>query len=391
MSKNERQKGDLLVEFFSEEIPARMQVGSGKQLENLFRKSLVSRYINFNSCKTYTGPRHLAIIIRDLDLIQKNQVIEKRGPRLGSDEKAINGFLKSNNISLSDTIIKNTNNGDFYFYSQNVIGANSAKILPDIINQIIYGFVWSKSQRWAYSDLKWARPLRNILMILNDELVEGKIKIGNNTFLEFTNYTFGHRHNYQKIIVKNINEYERLLNNNNVILDREIRKNNILNDIDLILRKKKLQLKQDNSLLDEITGLVESPNVMLGSIDNEFMSLPPEVLSTAMKVHQKYFSIIDEKNKLAPKFLFVSNALPEENRNISITEGNERVLRARLSDASFFWKVDSLKSFDQYNKKITRVATYFIKEFRHVVDSVMYNSPYAFIFTFCNSMFSHFF
>jgi glycyl-tRNA synthetase beta chain len=358
MNKNKREKGDLLVEFFSEEIPARMQVGSGEQLENLFRKNLVSRDINFNTCKIYTGPRHLAIIIRDIDLIQKNQVIEKRGPRLGSDEKAINGFLKSNNISLSDTIIKNKNNGDFYFYSQNVIGANSAKILPDIINQIIYGFVWSKSQRWAYSNLKWARPLRNILILLNDELVEGKIKIGNNTYLEFTNYTFGHRHNEQKIIVKNINEYERLLNNNYVILDREIRKNNILNDIDLLLNKKELQLKQDNSLLDEITGLVEFPNVMLGSIDNEFMSLPPEVLSTAMKVHQKYFSIIDDKNKLAPNFLFVSNALPEKNRNISITEGNERVLRARLSDASFFWKVDTSKSSEHYNKKIEKILFY---------------------------------
>jgi glycyl-tRNA synthetase beta chain len=103
-----------------------------------------------------------------------------------------------------------------------------------------------------------------------------------------------------------------------------------------LLNKKKLLLKQDNALLDEILGLVEFPNVLLGSIDNQFMSLPPEVLSTAMKVHQKYFSIIDDKKNLAPKFLFVSNALSEKNRNISITEGNERVLRARLSDASFF-------------------------------------------------------
>ena len=99
----------------------------------------------------------------------------------------------------------------FIFIHKMLIGANSAKILPDIINQIIYGFVWSKSQRWAYSDLKWARPLRNILILLNDQLVEGKIKIGNNTFLEFTNYTFGHRHNGQKIIVNNINEYERFI------------------------------------------------------------------------------------------------------------------------------------------------------------------------------------
>ena len=358
MSKIDAQKGDLLVEFFSEEIPARLQVGSGEQLEYLFVKKLVSRELSFDSCKTYTGPRHLAIIIRDIDLVQKDQLVEKRGPRVGSDEKAINGFLKSNNISLSDTIVKKTNNGDFYFYSQNIVGENTAKILPDIINEIIFDFLWSKSQRWAYSDLKWARPLRNILILLNDEPVDGKIKIGKNTFLNFTNFSFGHRHHNQKIIVKSINQYEDLLKNNNVIIDRESRKNKILSDIDLLLNNKQLNLKQDNTLLDEITGLVEFPNVMLGTIDNEFMSLPPEVLSTAMKVHQKYFTIFDNKKKLAPKFIFVSNALSEKNRNIRITEGNQRVLRARLSDASFFWKVDTSNSLDYFNKKLKKVLFY---------------------------------
>ena len=358
MSKIDAQKGDLLVEFFSEEIPARFQVGSGEQLENLFVKKLVSKEVSFDSCKTYTGPRHLAIIIRDIDLVQKDQLVEKRGPRLGSDEKAINGFLKSNNISLSDTIVKKTNNGDFYFYSQNIVGENTAKILPDIINEIIFDFVWSKSQRWAYSDLKWARPLRNILILLNDEPVDGKIKIGKNTFLNFTNFSFGHRHHNQKIIVKSINQYEDLLKNNNVMIDRETRKNKILSDIDLLLNNKQLNLKQDNTLLDEITGLVEFPNVMLGTIDNEFMSLPPEVLSTAMKVHQKYFTIFDNKKKLAPKFIFVSNALSEKNRNIRITEGNQRVLRARLSDASFFWKIDTSNSLDHFNKKLKKVLFY---------------------------------
>ena len=358
MSKIDAQKGDLLVEFFSEEIPARLQVGSGEQLENLFVKKLVSRELSFDTCKTYTGPRHLAIIIRDIDLVQKDQLVEKRGPRLGSDEKAINGFLKSNNISLSDTIVKKTNNGDFYFYSQNIVGENTAKILPDIINEIIFDFLWSKSQRWAYSDLKWARPLRNILILLNDEPVDGKIKIGKNTFLNFTNFSFGHRHHNQKIIVKSINQYEDLLKNNNVIIDRETRKNKILSDIDLLLNNTTLNLKQDYTLLDEITGLVEFPNVMLGTIDNEFMSLPPEVLSTAMKVHQKYFTIFDNKKKLAPKFIFVSNALSEKNRNIRITEGNQRVLRARLSDASFFWKVDTSNSLDDLNKKLKKVLFY---------------------------------
>ena len=190
MNSIEKSRGNLLLEFFSEEIPARMQLNSEIQLQNLFAKSLTQRDIAFESFKTFSGPRHLSILIKSIELEQKDQEIEKRGPRLDANQKAIDGFLKSNQLKTDETIIKETNNGKFYFHSQMIKGKKTYEILPDIISEIVNGFVWPKSQRWANTDLKWARPLRNIVLLLNDDVVKGKVKIGKNVFLNFTNFTF---------------------------------------------------------------------------------------------------------------------------------------------------------------------------------------------------------
>ena len=289
---------------------------------------------------------------------QKNQIIEKRGPRLGSNEKAIHGFLKSNNIQENDIVIKDTKNGKFYFYHNHINGINTSEVLPDIINEIIDSFVWPKSQRWAYSELRWARPLRNILLLLNNQLVKGKVAIDKNNSLYFSNYTFGHRHDSKKIEVRSIDDYESLLEKNKVILDRDKRRNKIVSDTKLLLKDKSIKLLDDDHLLDEILGLIEFPNVLIGSIDEQFMNLPKEVLTTAMRVHQKYFSIIDNKNNLVPKFLFVSNTIPEKERDKRVIEGNERVLKARLSDSNFFWKTDTSITIKILNEKLKNVLFY---------------------------------
>ena len=358
MSKNNDNKGKLLLELFSEEIPARMQINSEKQLSSLFEKSLIKRDIGYGSFLTFSSSRHLSIIINNLDLKQKNHIIEKRGPRVGSDKKAISGFLKSNNIQENDIVIKDTKNGKFYFYHNHINGINTSEVLPDIINEIIDSFVWPKSQRWAYSELKWARPLRNILLLLNNQLVEGKVAIDKNKSLYFSNYTFGHRHDSKKIEVGSIDDYESLLEKNKVILDRDKRRNKIVSDAKLLLKDKSIKLLDDDHLLDEILGLIEFPNVLIGSIDEQFMNLPKEVLTTAMRVHQKYFSIIDNKNNLVPKFLFVSNTIPEKERDKRVIEGNERVLKARLSDSNFFWKTDTSITIKILNEKLKNVLFY---------------------------------
>ena len=358
MENYKRLTGDLLVEFFSEEIPARMQFQSGVHLEESFKKAFDKKDIRFGEIEIFTGPRHLAIIIKQLDLKQQDQIIEKRGPRFDANEKALNGFLNSNDICLIDTEIKDTKNGKFHFYIKKIKGLETKKIIPEIIHEIIYGFVWSKSQRWGGTELRWARPLRNILLLLNDKVVEGDLELGNSEVIKFTNYTYGHRHYDKKIKIDYISDYQKILLQNYVILNRDDRKHKISNDLKILLTKNKLSLMDDPILLEEVTGLVEFPNVMLGSISDEFMSLPPEVLSTAMKVHQKYFSTTDSKNNLAPNFIFVANSLSDTKRDATVVEGNERVLKARLSDANFFWKSDLSKTFEYWNDKLKNVVFY---------------------------------
>ena len=355
MNNFDNNSGNLLFEIFSEEIPARMQLESEKQLERLFKSSLSSRGIGYEECFTYSGPRHLSLIINNIELTQKDKNIEIRGPRVGSNEKALTGFLKSKKINISDTFIKKTKNGDFYFFSDIEKGKKTSQVLPVVIEEILKKFVWPKSQRWSNTTFKWARPLRNILLLLNDEVVKGKFDLGNDCFLTFNNFTFGHRYNNKKIILKSIRDYEILLKKNHVLLDREKRKQKILQDIDALIKNKETKILEDEILLNEVLGLAEFPSVLEGSISEEFMSLPREVLSTAMRVHQKYFSIIDKNNNLLPKFLFISNSLPDKVRDSNIIKGNERVLKARLSDAKFFWNSDKENNLEELNEKLKNV------------------------------------
>ena len=355
MNNFDNNSGNLLFEIFSEEIPARMQLESEKQLERLFKSSLSSRGIGYEECFTYSGPRHLSLIINNIELTQKDKNIEIRGPRVGSNEKALTGFLKSKKINISDTFIKKTKNGDFYFFSDIEKGKKTSQVLPVIIEEILKKFVWPKSQRWSNTTFKWARPLRNILLLLNDEVVKGKFDLGNDCFLTFNNFTFGHRYNNKKIIIKSIRDYEILLKKNHVLLDREKRKQKILQDIDALIKDKETKILEDEILLNEVLGLAEFPSVLEGSISEEFMSLPREVLSTAMRVHQKYFSIIDKNDNLLPKFLFISNSLPDKVRDSTIIKGNERVLKARLSDAKFFWNSDKENNLEELNEKLKNV------------------------------------
>lgn len=345
MDNKKNKNSNLLIEFFSEEIPARMQVQSGINLENLCKKAFNFRGISFGDIDVYTGSRHLAIIVDKLDLKQKGQTIEKRGPRFNADEKALNGFLKSNNIQLSDTTLIDTKNGKFYFYIQKIKDLETIEIIPEIIAEIVSGFKWAKSQRWGNTEVRWGRPLRNILILLNNKVVKGTLNLGNNETIRFSDFTYGHRSFDGKIKIEHVNQYKKVLLENNVILKREDRILKIENDIKILLNKNNLSLLNDKLLMEEVAGLIEFPNVLMGSISNEFMGLPPEVLSTAMRVHQKYFSTLNNQNVLAPNFIFVSNSIKDTKRDKTIIEGNERVLKARLSDSIFFLENRFIKIF----------------------------------------------
>ena len=353
-----KKKEDCLIEFFSEEIPAGMQKSVENQIGNLFKNELSIRKLSYNKVTLYSTPRRFAIKINDLDVNQEDQSLEIKGPNINAPEIAIKGFLKAQNVPKEKVYIKETNKGNFYFIKKFEIGKSIYILLPKIIDDVVKKINWPKSQRWANFELKWGRPLRNILVLVGSKKIKGSISLSKDESLIFNNCTFSHRFFNKKIIVQNTNQYKSILKKYGVFVDRGERKENILKQVKIILNKNKLKLFEDEKLLDEIVGLVELPNVHLGRIDKKFMKLPFEVLSTSMKVHQKYFSLINDEDKMAPFFLVVSNTQKNKNVERNVIKGNERVLKARLSDALFFWDTDITNKFEKWLEKLKDVTYY---------------------------------
>ena len=353
-----KKKEDCLIEFFSEEIPAGMQKSVENQIGNLFKDGLKVRNISYNEVKLYSTPRRFAVKIIGLDIKQEDQALEIKGPNIKSPEIALKGFIKTQNVTRSMVYVSETSKGDFYFVKKFETGKSIHVLLPEIIDDVVKKINWSKSQRWANNELKWGRPLRNILVIVGSRKVRGSISLGKDESLIFNNTTFSHRHFNKKIMIHNPNDYNLFLKKFGVVVSREERKANILKQIKNILNKNKLKLFEDEKLLDEVVGLVELPNVLLGSINKKFMKLPFEVLSTSMRVHQKYFSLVNIQDKIAPFFLVVSNTPKDKKVDLNVIRGNERVLKARLSDALFFWDTDITNNFNKWLEKLKTVTYY---------------------------------
>lgn len=349
---------NCLIDFLSEEIPAGMQPYIGQQISKIFNEKLVGFSLNFNQINTFTSPRHFGIIIQNLQKKQSNQKIEIRGPKTSSSKIAVNGFIKTQNVSKNDLVVKQTKKGNFYFLEKKIKGKSIYELIPEIIQYIIDNLNWPKSQRWGNTDAKWGRPLRNILAITNEKKINGIVSLGSDETLKLTNYTFGHRCFSKKIIIKNPYEYENLLKDNGVLISRKKREKELIKQINFACKKRNLIFFQDKNLLSEVLGLIEIPNVLIGNIEKKFMKLPFEILSTAMKVHQKYFTLLKNNNKKAENFLMVANIPSDLKINKEIIQGNERVLRARLSDALFFWKTDLSENFEKWLNDLKNVKYY---------------------------------
>ena len=349
---------DCLIEFFSEEIPANMQISLEKQLVDIFENELKEKRLNFSNIEVFSSPRRLAVKINNLQKKQDDKLLNIKGPSILSPEVAISGFAKSQNTIKSKLIKNKTNKGEFFFLQKLEKGKNIFDLLPELINEAVKKINWPKSQRWGNTEIKWGRPLRNILAIVDNKKIKGSISLGGDEKLIFNDFTFSHRHFNKKITIDHPNKYKKLLKKNGVFVYRLDRKEIILNQINIILKKNKLKLYEDNLLLEEVIGLVELPNVLLGKIDRKFMKLPFEVLSTSMKVHQKYFSLLTNNNNASPFFVLVANTPDNNENNKTIVKGNERVLKARLSDALFFWESDLKKSFDEWLEDLKSVVFY---------------------------------
>lgn len=331
---------ELLIELFMEEIPARMQVRAADDFAQLVTGKLNAAGIGFTSATAHSTPRRLALVVEGLPTAQADVREEKKGPRVGSPEQALAGFLKSAGlISIDQAEQRDTGKGIFYFAVIEKKGGATIDALPALIDAAIRELPWPKSMRWGANDFRWVRPLHSIIALFDGAVIPGTLTLGTKS-IAYGNQTQGHRFlSPDPFTVSSFADYQGRLMKAHVILDRAHRKRLILADAQKAATAEGFVLKDDPGLLEEVAGLVEWPVVLTGAIDTRFMDVPAEVLTTSMRTHQRYFALETADGKLAPRFVVVANRTTIDGGK-AVVAGNERVLRARLSDAKFFWDQD---------------------------------------------------
>ena len=330
---------DLLIELFSEEIPARMQGRAAADLKKRMTDGLVDAGLTYAGAAAFSTPRRLALAIEGLLERSPDLSEERKGPRVDAPEKAIEGFLRGAGVSRDDLEIRDEKKGQVYFAVIRKPGRPAAEIVAEVLEDVIRNFPWPKSMRWGAGSLKWVRPLHSILCILSREdgaeVVEMDIE-----GIKAANTTQGHRFmGSGRFSVSNFDDYEAKLKRDHVILNADERADAIWAEASNQAFANGLELVEDKGLLAEVAGLVEWPVVLMGAIDAEFLELPPEVLQTSMKEHQKFFSVRNPKTGRIERFVTVANRETADN-GATILAGNQKVLSARLSDAKFFWEND---------------------------------------------------
>jgi glycyl-tRNA synthetase beta chain len=339
---------ELLVELFSEEIPARMQARAAEDLKRLVCEGLSAQGLDFDSAAAYATPRRLTLVIEGLPLRQPDVREEKKGPKEGAPDQAIQGFMKANGLAdIGEAELSDTPKGRFYFVVRDIPGRESREVLAEALLDATGKLTWPKSMRWADGSFRWVRPLHSILAVFDGVALDGELKLGTDGGVPLGNETRGHRFLApDAFIVSDFADYREKLHRAFVVLEAEVRKATILERARALVAKAGVTLKEDENLLDEVAGLVEWPVVHIGNIDPGFMDLPDEVLVSSLKAHQKYFSTLDAEGRIAPRFVFVAN-IEATDGGAAIVDGNERVLAARLADARFFWDQDRKESLEQ--------------------------------------------
>ena len=322
---------ELFIELFSEEIPSRLQIDARQKIKQALEEKLKIKEIKFNSSKSFSTPKRLVFVIDGIPekIEQKNKIL--KGPKVGVPQVALDGFIKSNNLNVSDIYQKNIEKGEFYFANIKSKTIDVLEELKFIVPDIIQGYSWKKSMKWSTYDLNWGRPLKSIIALFNNKVIDF-----NFFHLKSNNLIFMDEINTEKQKkVNNFKNYLAILRLQNIILDQEKRKEIILRKFKNICNSRKLKNHFDEKLIEEVVNLVEKPNVILGKFDQIYLKVPHEILILTMQQHQKYFPLFDSNDKLTNMFLLVSN-LPDKKNYIKI--GNQRVIAARLSDAKFFWE-----------------------------------------------------
>ena len=327
---------ELLLELFSEEIPARMQARAREDLARLLGNALGEAGLEFNEIKTFATPRRLTTVVEGLPARSPDMREERKGPRVDAPDAAIKGFLKSTGLASADQAERRDDKkGAYYVALLERPGHATAEVIAEIIPELVESFPWPKSMRWGCGRLRWVRPLQSIICLLDGKVVPFEVH-----GIRSGKETRGHRFMaHEPFKVRRFKDYDEKLRDAKVILDGDERARIILEGARKAAAKEGLTLLEDEALLAENAGLTEWPVVLLGSFDEEFLSVPPEVLATSMKAHQKCFSLRKKDGALASRFIVVAN-LEARDKGNAIVAGNERVIRARLADAKFFFEQD---------------------------------------------------
>lgn len=344
---------DLLLELFSEEIPARMQARAAADLERLVNQALIEAGFLPEGVKAFAGPRRLALIAAGLPGRQPDRREEKKGPRVGAPEKAVGGFLKSAGLSSLDQCeIREDRKGAYYVAVIERKGRPTAEVIAEALPDVIRGFPWPKSMRWGEGELRWVRPLHSILCCFDGEVVDFTVD-----GIRAGDRTFGHRFMAPAAIqVRSFDKYRAALKRACVLLDAQERKERILGEAKTLCEAQGFELVEDAGLLDEVAGLAEWPVPMMGAFDEKFLALPDEVLRATMRGHQKYFSVRDPNTgRLANRFVCAAN-IEAPDGGAAMRAGYERVLAARLSDAWFLYHQDLKVPLEERVKDLDRVT-----------------------------------
>ena len=330
---------DLLIELFSEEIPARMQTRAAQDLKKMVTDGLVENGITYAGAAAFATPRRLALTIQGVLDHSPATREERKGPRVDAPEKAIQGFLRGAGLTMDQLDIRDEKKGQVYFAVIEKPGRPAADIVAEVLENAIRNFPWPKSMRWGAGALRWVRPLHSIICLLTNDTGSTVVPVQIDD-IAAGDITRGHRFmGPDAFSVTGFDDYATKLKRAHVILDSQERQDMIWQDATNMAFANGLEVVDDRGLLAEVAGLVEWPVVLMGKIADEFLDLPPEVLQTSMKEHQKFFSVRDPKSGKITRFITVANRETADN-GATILAGNQKVLSARLADAKFFWEND---------------------------------------------------
>jgi len=341
---------DFLLELGTEELPPKLLPKLSSSLKDNLLSGLKDSNLDFTNVKAFATPRRLAVLVEGLQTEQEDQTIERKGPATSAPEQAIAGFSKSCGVDISELEVRSMGKADYYFFSSEQKGMQAKDLLEDIVANAIKQIPIAKPMRWGDLDYSFVRPVHWLVMLLGSDVVDANVmglQAGNSTRgLRFTgekNFTIENATSYRQI----------MFDNAQIEVDFNERKEMVREQVMQVASDNNAKAIIDESLLNEVTALVEYPRAFAGRFDERFLAVPEEALISAMKSHQKYFHMVDENNKLLPAFISVANI---ESSDISvIIDGNERVIRPRLSDSEFFWDQDKSASLESRLEKLDSV------------------------------------